>query len=250
MISSIIIAVLIFVNIFFLIAVVRKNFAVIDIGWGLGFILISLIAYMHHPLSFKNAILLLSVFFWGSRLAVYIYLRSRGKPEDHRYAKFRQEWMPHPNLNAWFKVFLFQGLLMMIVTLPVTAGMALESKSMSVINYLGIIIWIAGFTFEVMSDSYLNWWKTKSENKGKICTTGPWKFTRFPNYFGEISLWYGIYLMAFEPKIAWTIIGPITINFFILKVTGVPLLEKHYENRPEYQEYAKRVPRLIPFTKP
>lgn len=249
MISSIIISILIFVHIFFLFAVVRKNFAVIDIAWGLGFILISLIAYLHHPLSFKNAVLLLAVFFWGTRLALYIFARSRGKPEDHRYAKFRQEWRPHPNLQAWIKVFLFQGVLMMIVTLPVSAGMALESRNLSVINYVGIFIWLSGFAFEVMSDHYLNWWKAQPENKGKICTSGPWKYSRFPNYFGEISLWYGMYLIAFEPKIWWTIIGPVTINFMIVKVTGIPLLEKHYEGRPEYQEYAKRVPRLIPFTK-
>jgi steroid 5-alpha reductase family enzyme len=249
MISNIIISILIFVNIFFLMAVVRKNFAVIDIGWGLGFILISMIAYLHHPLSFKNAILLTAVFFWGTRLGIYIFLRGRGKPEDHRYAKFRQEWQPYPNLQAWIKVFMFQGLLMMIVSLPVSAGMALESKTISVINYIGIVIWIAGFSFEVFSDHYLNWWKAQVENKGKICTTGPWKISRFPNYFGEIFLWYGIYLMAFEPKIWWTIIGPLTINLLIVKVTGIPLLEKHYENSAEYQEYAKRVPRLIPFTK-
>lgn len=249
MVSSIIISVLIFVNIFFLIAVARKNFAVIDIGWGLGFILISLIAYLHHPLSFKNAVLLLAVVFWGTRLALYIFNRGRGKGEDHRYAKFREEWQPYPNLQAWIKVFMFQGILMMVVTLPVTVGMTFESKNMSFINYLGVYLWIGGFTFEVMSDHYLNWWKTQPENKGKICTTGPWRYSRFPNYFGEISLWYGVYLMAFEPKSWWTIIGPITINFLIVKVTGIPLLEKHYANRSEYQEYAKRVPRLIPFTK-
>lgn len=247
MVSSIIIAVLIFVNIFFLIAVIRKNFAVIDVGWGLGFILISLISYLHHPLSFKNAILLMVVVTWGTRLALYIFNRSRGKPEDHRYAKFREEWKPNANLHAWIKVFMFQGLLMMIVTLPVTAGMAREAKSFSIINYLGLVIWMIGFGFEVTADHYLNWWKGQPDNKGKICTTGPWKWTRFPNYFGEVLSWYGVYLIAFEWPIFWTIIGPITINFMILKVTGVPLLEEHYKNRPEYQEYASKTPRFIPF---
>jgi steroid 5-alpha reductase family enzyme len=195
-------------------------------------------------------VLLLTNALWGTRLALYIFSRSRGKPEDHRYAKFRQEWQPWPNLNAWIKVFMFQGILMMIVTLPISVGMTLESKTLSVINYIGVIVWIVGFTLEIIADHYLNWWKSRPENKGKICTSGPWKFARFPNYFGEISLWYGVYLIAFDPKIAWTIIGPITINFLIVKVTGIPLLEKHYQGRIDYQEYAKRVPRLIPFTKP
>lgn len=247
MVSSIIISVLIFVNIFFLLAVIRKNFSIIDIGWGLGFILIALVSYMHHPLSFKSAVLLMVVVVWGTRLALDIFTRSRGKPEDHRYAKFRQEWEPHANLQAWIKVFMFQGILMMIVTLPVSAGIALESKTFGVINYLGILVWAFGFIFEVISDHYLNWWKAQPENKGKICTTGPWKYTRFPNYFGEVLSWYGVFLIAFELPIFWTIIGPITINFMILKVTGVPLLEEHYKNRPEYQEYAARTSRFIPF---
>jgi steroid 5-alpha reductase family enzyme len=250
MIVTIMVGVLVFVNIFFLIAILRKNFAVIDIGWGLGFILISLIAYMYHPNSFRNAFLLMLVTIWGLRLAIYIFGRSRGKPEDHRYAKFRQEWQPHPNLHAWLKVFIFQGLLMVIVTLPVTVSMAQEAQAMSWLNYLGLKIWFIGFILEVYSDHYLNRWKSKPENKGKICTTGPWRLCRFPNYFGEVIIWYGVYLIAFDLNSAWTIIGPITINLLILKVTGIPLLEKYYEDRADYQEYAKRVPRFIPFIKP
>ncbi len=250
MVFDIIIAVLIFVNIFFILAVVRKNFAVIDIGWGLGFILIALISYMHHPVSYKNALLLMVVTIWGLRLGLYIFSRSRGKPEDHRYAKLRAEWQPNANFQAWLKVFMFQGILMMIVTLPVSVGIAKGTGEFTFINSLGIVIWLSGFSLEVIADHYLNWWKTKPENKGKICTTGPWRFCRFPNYFGEVSLWYGVYLIAFEPAIWWTIIGPLTINFLILKVTGVPMLEAHYKDRPEYKEYAARVPRFIPLTRP
>ena len=250
MVFDIIIAVLIFVNIFFILALVRKNFAVIDIGWGLGFILIALISYMHHPVSYKNVLLLMVVTIWGLRLGLYIFSRSRGKAEDHRYAKLRVEWHPSPNFQAWMKVFMLQGILMMIVTLPVSAGMAIESKDITFINCVGIVVWLFGFSFEVSADHYLNWWKTKPEHKGKICITGPWKLCRFPNYFGEVSLWYGVYLIAFDPQIWWTIIGPVTINFLILKVTGVPMLEAYYKDRAEYKEYAARVPRFIPFTKP
>lgn len=249
MVENIIIAVFVFVNIFFIMAVVKKNFALIDIGWGLGFILISLIAYLHHPVSIKNAFLLMVVTIWGLRLALYIFGRGRGKPEDFRYAKLRRAWQPHPNLHAWIKVFIFQGILMMIVTLPVTVGISQEMKSLSIINIIGLVIWFLGFALEVYADHYLNWWKSRPDNKGKICTSGPWKLCRFPNYFGEVLLWYGVYLLAFEVNIAWTIIGPLTINLLILKVTGVPLLEAHYKDRPAYLEYAKKVPRFIPFTK-
>ncbi len=222
----------------------------IDIGWGLGFVVIALVSYMHHPISFKNALLLMVVAIWGLRLAFYIFGRSRGKPEDPRYTKFRHEWRPRRNLQAYFKVFLFQGLLMMIVSLPVSVGMAQNSQHISILNWSGLVIWIVGLSFEVWSDYYLHWWKTQPQNKGQICTTGPWKYCRFPNYFGEVLLWYGVYLLSFEYASAWTIIGPVTINFFILKVTGVPLLEERYKDRQDYAEYAKRVPRIIPFLKP
>ncbi len=247
MVSTIIISVLIFVNIFFLLAVVRKNFSIIDIGWGLGFILIASVSFLKFAPTMKNAVMLMVVLAWGTRLALYIFLRSRGKPEDHRYAKFREEWRPHPNLHAYFKVFIFQGILMMIVTLPVSVGMSLEKIHMSALNIFGAIVWMTGFTLEIISDNYLNWWKTLPTNKGKICTSGPWTLCRFPNYFGEVLSWYGVYLIAFEPSIWWTIVGPMTINFMIVKVTGVPLLEAHYKNRPEYAQYASQVPRFIPF---
>jgi steroid 5-alpha reductase family enzyme len=220
-----------------------------DIGWGLGFILIALISYLKNPPDLKNVLLLMVVTSWGLRLALYIFSRSRGKEEDPRYTKLRNAWKPHENLQAYIKVFLFQGFLMLIVSLPVSVGMSAGEGNVSLINWLGLLIWSGGFLFEVWSDNYLRWWKSQPENEGKICTTGPWKLCRFPNYFGEVSLWYGVYFLAFDFNIAWTIIGPFTLNFFILKVTGVPLLEERYQDRQAYQDYAKRVPRFIPFTR-
>lgn len=250
MVSSIIISLLIFVHIFFLIALVRKNFALIDIGWSLGIILISLVSYLHHPISFKNAWLLFIVFAWGLRLSLYIYSRSVGKPEDPRYAKFRELWKPYSNFNAYFKVFLFQGVLMLIVSLPVWINMTKGRQELSLINWIGIIVWLIGFIIEVTADTYINWWRKNPENQGKMCTSGPWRFSRYPNYFGEVLLWYGIYLASVELSTIWTVIGPVAINFLILKVTGIPHLEERYKNRPGFEEYARRVPRFIPFLKP
>lgn len=114
----------------------------IDIGWGLGFIVIALVSYMHHLISFKNTLLLIVVAIWGLRLAIYIIWRSRGKLEDPRYTKFGHEWQPRPNLQAYFKVFLFQGLLMMIVNLPLSVGMAQNSQHITILNWLGLMLWI------------------------------------------------------------------------------------------------------------
>lgn len=250
MVIKIILAVLIFVHIFFIYGVLRKKFDIMDVAWPLGFILITQLAYLHHPLSFKNALILFIVAAWALRLALFIFARNQGKPEDPRYTKFRESWKPHENLQAYFKVFLFQAFLMLVVSLPIVMGITLEKNELTPLNWIGIFIWFFGLAFEVWADFYLMWFKRKPENKGKLCTSGPWSFCRFPNYFGEVLLWYGIYLICFDLSIAWTIIGPITLNLLILKVTGVPLMEERYKNRTSYLEYSKRVPRFIPFTKP
>ncbi len=249
MIFSLIIAVMLLVHIFFLIAIIRKNFSIIDIAWGLGILLASITSYLYYPGGQKNQLLLGCVLIWALRLAVYIFLRNFGKGEDPRYTKFRKEWEPHSNFQAWIKVFVFQGILMLIVSIPVSSAMVLQGE-MNLFNWLGLIVFISGFTMEVVSDHYLSWWKAQEENRGKICSTGPWRICRFPNYFGEVLVWYGIFLVGVQLENIWSIVGPIVINFFILKVTGVPLLEEKYLKRTDYLDYAKNTPRFIPFMRP
>ncbi len=249
MILHVIVSVFVFMNIFFLIALTKKNFGLVDIAWGLGFIVISLVSYFHHFNSMKNAVLLFMILIWGFRLALYLLGRNWNAPEDFRYQDLRKSWGAHPNLHAYFKVFILQGVLMLLISLPITLGMMRAETELSLVNKIGIFIWALGLSFEAYSDRYLRKYKAYPANRGTICMSGPWKLCRFPNYLGEITLWYGIYLAAFTTSTWWTIIGPIIINFFILKISGVPLLENKYLKRPEYKEYAARVPRLIPFSR-
>ncbi len=250
MILSVLIAVMALMHFYFLLAVMKKNFGLVDIAWGQGFIVIALVSYFYHFNSIKNAVVLGLVLCWGLRLSLYLLSRNWKAPEDHRYLEMRASWGAHPNLHAYFKVFLLQGMLMLLISLPITAGMEKADQSLSLINKIGVAIFFFGWIFESYADRYLKKYKANPANKGIICMTGPWSLCRFPNYFGEITLWYGIYLAAFNPSTWWSILGPLTINFFILKVSGVPLLEKKYIQRKEYLDYAARVPRLIPFTPP
>ncbi len=249
MITSIIISVFIFVHIFFLIALLRKNFSVIDIGWGPGCFLAVAVAWYYGASSLKSNLLFLAVALWALRLGFYILSRGLGKGEDPRYTKLRNEWRPRENIQAYLKVFLLQGTLMIIVSLPATAAIAASDQSLSWINWLGLMTWGTGFCLEIWSDHFLSKWKAQESHRGKICTEGPWKICRFPNYFGEILLWYGIFLLGFSRESAWAVLGSLAINFFIVKVTGIPPLERKYMSREDYREYAKRVPRLIPFMK-
>jgi 3-oxo-5-alpha-steroid 4-dehydrogenase 1 len=250
MLLPLILAVFLHMNLFYLIALLRRNFAVVDIGWGLGFVLVGIISYLHSPLHIKNGLVLGMVCCWGLRLGYYLFRRNHNKPEDFRYAEMRRGWEPHPNLQAYFKVFMLQGALMLVISLPVSYGMLLGEKELRFYHWVGLFLWALGFGLELASDRHLERFKARPENHGKICTDGPWRLCRYPNYFGETLLWYGLYLFILAPGNWWTILGPLTINFFLLKVSGVPLLEDKYRKREDYRDYARQVPRFVPFTRP
>jgi steroid 5-alpha reductase family enzyme len=114
---------------------------------------------------------------------------------------------------------------------------------------LGLILWIVGFGLESYADTYLKKFKRDPSNKGKFCQTGPWKYCRYPNYLGEITLWFGIYFFVLNGQTWWTVFSPIMLMMLILKFSGLPYLEKHMIKYPGYLEYKNKVPTLIPFTK-
>jgi len=240
-------AVLVYVHLFYVAAVLLKNFAIMDIAWGSGFILVALVSYLTSPLTMKSSLLLFMAVIWGLRLTLHIYRRSRGAPEDSRYAELRQLWGKRANLEAYFKIFLFQGVLLLIVSLPISQGMGTEFQPW---NWAGVFIWFIGMAIETWADMHLTYFKSNSKDKGSICMSGPWKFSRFPNYFGEILLWYGVWMTATSGWNAWTIVGPVTLNLLILRLTGIPPLEQKYQTRADYISYSARVPRLVPFTRP
>lgn len=239
--------VLVYVHFYYFSALILRNFGVMDIAWGSGFILVAVVSYFQAPLGMKNALLLLTTAIWGIRLSLHIIRRNIGAPEDPRYAELRRDWGRHANREAYFKIFLFQGILLLLVSLPVSQGMGTDMRPW---NWIGLFIWLVGFTFESYADAFLKRYKADPANKGKICMSGPWTLCRFPNYFGEILLWYGVWLLALTSANAWTLLGPVLLNILILKLTGIPMLEKKYRQRPEYLNYSSRVPRLVPFTRP
>jgi steroid 5-alpha reductase family enzyme len=106
---------------------------------------------------------------------------------------------------------------------------------------------LTGFFFEAVGDYQLMKYKKILENKGKIITQGLWRYTRHPNYFGEVVLWWGIYIIALSVSLGWAaILGPVTITFLILKVSGIPLLEEKYKDNPEFQTYKKQTSAFFP----
>ncbi len=241
--------VFIYFLIFFLVAQVIRNNSIVDMGWGAGFVLLALItlitqgAYVE-----RNLLLVLLVTIWGGRLAYYIVRRNWGKPEDFRYAKWRREWGKWVVPRAFFQVFMLQGVFMLIVGYPIILVNANPEPGLKFFDYLGLVVWLIGFFFESVGDKQMAEFKKDPANKGKIIKSGLWKYTRHPNYFGEATMWWGIFLLSLSVPLGWSgIISPLTITLLLLYVSGVPMLEKKYKDNPEFQEYAKVTSKFFPW---
>jgi len=243
------ITVLIFMIFMFIIAQVKKNNSIVDIGWGMGFILISVVlSFTVEQTDKKDLLLLLMILLWGSRLSLHIFTRARGKEEDFRYAQWRKDWGKHAVVQAFFKVFMLQGFLMLVIAFPIMVVFNSANDQLNLFSYVGFLIFAFGFLFESVGDFQMFRFKKKPENKGKIITSGLWKFTRHPNYFGEAFLWWGVAVLAIGSDLFMlAFIGPLLLNLLLLFVSGVPLLEKKYEGNEAWETYKKTTPKFIPF---
>ncbi len=244
-----VLAVLVYMLLLFLLAQVLKNNSIVDIFWGLGFILITGILWIIKPEVYPaKLILTICVIIWGIRLSIYVYLRNRGKGEDFRYAKWREDWGKTFLIKSFFLVFMLQGFFMLVIAYTIMTVFESAVRAFSIVDGIGIIIFLTGFFFETAGDYQLSRFKIKPENKGKLMTRGLWSITRHPNYFGESVMWLGIFLLSVSSRYGWiSIISPITITFLLLFVSGVPLLEKKYFGRADFEEYKKRTPVFFPW---
>lgn len=245
-----------FLSIIFAVAVNRDRYDVIDIAWGLAFISIAIISYMTYVpdtlLSIQLLVTLLVVT-WGIRLSAHIYTRwEKSEKEDARYVLYRVSYSKKPGgvkVNMYFRIFLVQAVLAVIVALPVITINATPTLELGYTTLIGLAIWTLGFYLEAIGDYQLKQFIADPKNKGKLMTTGLWKYTRHPNYLGEITQWWGIFIIAVfaVPEYWWiAIIGPIVITALLIFVSGVPLTEKHFANKPGWEEYKKRTSKLFP----
>nr|WP_300004998.1 DUF1295 domain-containing protein [Tissierella sp.] len=246
-----IISLWVFFTIAFFIAQAKENNGLQDIAWGLGFVIAALYSYfLSKTESLNGLIITIFVVLWGGRLAYYLFKRNWNSEEDRRYVAMRKRWKAagdNVKVTAYFKVFMFQMLLLIIIVQPVLLANTRNGNGLKLINYVGIAVWLIGYFFEVVGDAQLKKFKGNPANKGKLMTEGLWSLTRHPNYFGESAMWWGIFLISLvEPASIFGIIGPVAITFLLLKVSGVPMLEKKYEGRADFEEYKKRTSKFIP----
>lgn len=247
-------SIIIYMTLWFFISILRKRNDVADLAWGLGFVFCAWIAFFLNPShSWPSIIAVVFTSIWGLRLAMHIYIRNRKKPEDFRYAKWRREWGKFFVLRSYAQIFLMQGFLLLLIVSPVIimAGLP-NSFDVTAWALAGVSTWIVGFYFESVGDYQLKNFISKPSNKGKIMNQGLWRFTRHPNYFGEVVQWWGLWIILLATNLPLNyrllgLIGPFTITTLILFVSGIPLLEKKYINNKSYQDYAKRTNKFFPW---
>jgi len=240
-------AVFVYMNVWFVIAVFMKRNDVADIAWGLGFVLMTWISFLLSQHSHRSMLVSILVTIWGCRLAWHIARRNLQKPEDSRYAAWRQEWR-HVYLRSYLQIFLLQGFFLYVILLPVLFIHASAVASLTFLDAVGVLVWLVGFLFESVGDHQLKSFLRDPAHKGTMMTRGLWAYSRHPNYFGEVTQWWGIWLLAVSMPWGFaTIVGPITITVLILFVSGVPLLEKQYAGRPDFEAYKQRTSIFVPW---
>ncbi|WP_372369303.1 DUF1295 domain-containing protein [Candidatus Uabimicrobium sp. HlEnr_7] len=243
--------VFLYVTTIWTISLLKKDASIIDIFWGMGFVVLAFFYHLFGNSSWQaNAIILLLVSVWGLRLSIYLASRNLGKPEDYRY----QVWRKNHGKNWWWKsfyrVFMLQGVVMWIVSAPLLSALygVKEAFTWNIFAILAIVFWTIGIAFEAGGDWQLTKFKKNPENKGKVLDSGFWKLTRHPNYFGDAMVWWAFYFLACANGGYACIASTLIMNFFLIRISGVALLEKNLvKTKPQYQDYIEKTNAFLPW---
>lgn len=241
---------LVYFSVLYVVAQIKKNNSIVDIAWGPGFVLLSnFLLFRTGTFEIRALVANALVTLWGLRLFFYISIRNWGKPEDYRYVAMREKWgSEFYYLKAYAFVFLAQAFFLYAVSAPVTLIHLRRGHQPGWSLWLGIILWLVGFYFEAVGDYQLRAFLKVPENKGKLMRYGLWKYTRHPNYFGEATMWWGIFLVSLWDGISVLgIVGPALITYLLVFVSGVPLLEEKYMKREDFRAYAKVTSKFFPW---
>ncbi|NPD88761.1 MAG: DUF1295 domain-containing protein [Asgard group archaeon] len=224
-----------------------------DITGSITYATVIIIAVVLGPaISLRSILLMVLVLIWTSRLGIFLLRRILKAGDDKRFDEIKQSFSRL--LGAW----TLQGLWVSFTLAAALAAITIEQPdTYSAYDLagliLGILVWILGFAFEAIADYQKNKFRSVPENKGKFINTGLWSISRHPNYFGEITIWIGIAIIALPSLVTWrfvTLISPVFVILLLTAISGVPLLEKRADKKwggqEDYEEYKKNTPVLIP----
>ena len=223
--------------------------SIVDIWWGAGFAVLAWTAMALTGTRMSSGWLVsVLVSIWGLRLTVHLARRNIGKGEDPRYTAMRKKAGNAWPLRSLFVVFWLQGVIMWIVCLPVLVTVTSSAEPDWAIGILGATVFLVGLAFETVGDWQLTRFKADPANRGQVMDGGLWRYTRHPNYFGDATVWWGLWLVALSVGAWWTLIGPALINFMLVRVSGKAMLEAGMRStRPGYDDYVAKTSGFIPW---
>jgi steroid 5-alpha reductase family enzyme len=237
--------------ILWIIHLLLRNAAVVDVGWAAGLGLLAVYyAYAAPGYSGRKYAIAAMAGIWSVRLAGYLlFARVLGHSEEGRYVQLRQEWKTNLPLRFLF-FFEFQALLDLVLSLPFLLACLDTRVPLGPFEKLGAAIWIFGMVGEASADAQLNAFKNNPANKGKTCRDGLWNYSRHPNYFFEWTIWVGYAVFAIASPWGWLgILSPTLILYFLLALTGIPATEAQAlrSRGDEYREYQRTTSAFIPW---
>ena len=228
-----------------------RDVSIVDIYWGAGFVYLAWMSSLRtvgiDAFTWQHWALCITVSVWGARLSLYLLWRNWGEGEDPRYVSMRSRssnfW-----LTSFLRVFVLQAIVMWCVSLPVQVSLLSGGGGFMAIHGLGLAFWSVGLFFETVGDFQLAQFR-KRRTSGQVLDKGLWRYTRHPNYFGDFMVWWGLFLLSWRSvDSAWTAVGPAIMTFFLLRVSGVALLEKDIgQRRPAYSEYIEKTSPFFPW---
>ncbi|RHX84012.1 DUF1295 domain-containing protein [Leptospira stimsonii] len=229
-----------------------NNYAIVDVGWGLCISTAAIVYYwLGDGFPLRTAQITAIVAFWGWRLSLFILItRVVSGHEDPRYTAFRAEYGDQVDRKFFTNIFQFQGILAVLLSIPFVFPNINDNPNTNSFEIFGIVFFIISVLGEAWADFQLNEFKKNSENKGKVCDVGLWRYSRHPNYFFEWLIWISFALFALGSPYGWIgLISPIVMYILLTKVTGVPLNEVgQLKSKGElYQEYIRKTSAFFPW---
>lgn len=236
----------------FIIVQFKKDISIGNFTWGGGVLLLTLLTFFVSftgtvsGMTGRKMLITSLISIWAIRLIIYLYIRYK-KGADPRFVKWETSWGRLGFFASFTWIVLLQCILMLIMSFPSVFVNLQDTGPLHFLDFIGLAVWTIGFFFESVGDYQLHKFMKDSVNSGKIMDRGLWKYTRHPNYFGEIVIWWGIYLIACSTLDGWTtIIAPLTITILLVFITGIPLAESVFKNDSAYEDYKRRTNKLIP----
>lgn len=236
-----------------LLSILTDDVSFIDSFWAVGFVVVAVacfFVFLPAPRGVSSQCLLLVTAIWGGRLGTYLLLRWRREGADPRYVRMIEKASGNPHLFTLRMVFLLQGVMLWLVSLPIQLGMFADSgDSIGIGATLGLALAALGFLFESIGDYQMAAFRADPANRGQVMDRGLWRYTRHPNYFGDACVFWGLWFVAMDAGAPWwSIAGPLLLNWTLLRWSGAALLERRMKrSRPGYEDYIARTSSFIPW---